>query len=95
MKTAPETRKAIFIQIHEVVFYGKGGYSWYDVYNMPIWLRKFTHAQISDFYQKESDSIESSKSGGSNSKTLVSPDGKIQAPEFIVGNNSKKVPKYY
>jgi len=93
-KIAPETRKAIFTQIHEVVFYGKGGYSWYDVYNMPIWLRKFTHAQIADFYQKESDSIENAKSGNSNTKTLVSPDGKVNVPEFMASSPGKRAPKY-
>jgi len=40
------------LQIHEIVFHGKGGYSWNDVYNMPIWLRKFTYANIAEHYSK-------------------------------------------
>ena len=34
------------------MFYGKGGYDFEVVYNMPIWLRKFTFKQISDYYEE-------------------------------------------
>lgn len=46
-------RLELFKQIHEIVFHGKGGYTWYDVYNMPIWLRKFTFRELQEFYEKE------------------------------------------
>lgn len=50
-----EYRSALFRQIHEVVFHGKGGYDWHTVYNMPIWLRLFTFRAIEDFYVKEQE----------------------------------------
>ena len=43
----------MFKQIHEIVFHGKGGYTWETIYNMPIWLRKFTFFQIQNFYKEE------------------------------------------
>ena len=46
-------RKNIFQQIHEIVFHGKGGYDWGTVYNMPIWLRRYTFKTIEEFYEKE------------------------------------------
>ncbi len=51
----PEYRSALFNQIHEIVFFGKGGYDWNTVYNMPIWLRRFTFNSINEFYQKEKE----------------------------------------
>ena len=51
-------REAIFTQIHEIVFHGKGGYDWDTVYNMPIWLRKFTFTKIKEFYDEERKSYE-------------------------------------
>jgi hypothetical protein len=42
----------MFTQIHEIVFWGNGGYSWETVYNMPLWLRKFTFKQIKDHQEK-------------------------------------------
>ena len=49
----PADRLRIFTTIHEIVFHGKGGYSWSEVYNMPIWLRKFTFQKLKEFYDKE------------------------------------------
>lgn len=50
---AAEYRQNLFTQIHEIVFYGKGGYDWHTAYEMPIWLRKFTLTKIIDHYEKE------------------------------------------
>ena len=29
--------------IHDICYHGKGGYDYYTVYDMPIWLRKLTY----------------------------------------------------
>ena len=47
-----EYRTAIFSQIHEIVFNGQGGYDYETVYNMPIWLRKFTFQKLKDHYDE-------------------------------------------
>jgi hypothetical protein len=88
--TAAETRAAIFKQIHQIVFHGKGGYDWHTVYNMPIWLRRFTFIEIQKFYQDEKESVENS--GKSGSKTVVGADGKVKAPEYL--NQAKRPAKY-
>ena len=41
--------------IHEIVFHGKGGYDYDTIYNMPIWLRKFTFQSIQEHYDKEKE----------------------------------------
>lgn len=50
-------RQQLFEQIHEICFYGQGGYSWDIVYNWPIWLRRFTYNKIIKHYKalKEGD----------------------------------------
>lgn len=78
---APQIRMQLFSQIHEIVFHGKGGYSWDIVYNMPIWLRNFTFKKIQEWYNKESESIKS-QSTPSDSTNILSPDGKITPPQF-------------
>jgi hypothetical protein len=67
----PEYRSSLFKQIHEIVFHGKGGYDWDTVYNMPIWLRRFTFNEINEFYIKEREEFD--KAHG-NSQTLKSSD---------------------
>jgi hypothetical protein len=54
----PEYRLYLFSQIHEIVFHGKGGYDWDTIYNMPVWLRRFTFEKIKEFYEKEREEAE-------------------------------------
>ena len=51
----PQVRANLFSQIHEIVFHGQGGYDWETVYNMPIWLRKFTFHKLKEYYDKQSE----------------------------------------
>ena len=48
----PEYRLSVFNNIHDIVFHGNGGYDWHTVYNMPIWLRKFTFNKIREHFQQ-------------------------------------------
>jgi len=89
---APQTRSAIFTQIHQIVFHGKGGYDWHTVYNMPIWLRRFTFSEIEKFYNKEQESTENSSS---SKQTVTGSDGKIKAPEFLKNSQQNKKPAKY
>ena len=51
-KNVVEFRLSIFNQIHEIVFHGKGGYDYFTIYNMPIWLRNYTFNKIKDWYSE-------------------------------------------
>jgi hypothetical protein len=51
-------RASLFNQIHQIVFYGKGGYDWHTVYNMPIWIRRWTFNEIKNHYEEEKEAIE-------------------------------------
>tara|TARA_Y100000389_G_C17407124_1_gene488702 strand:- start:285 stop:602 length:318 start_codon:yes stop_codon:yes gene_type:complete len=91
----PQARAAVFTQIHEIVFHGKGGYSWYDVYNMPIWLRRFTFNKINNFYADEKEQYENTQSGNKGSKNLVDPSGKVNTPDFAQASKQYKKSSSY
>ena len=76
-------RRNLFTQIHEIVFHGQGGYDWETVYNMPIWLRKFTFDQINAFYSKKQQQQQEQQSKNPNQKTVIDSTGKVKAPEFL------------
>ena len=81
-KNIPEFRISVFKQIHEIVFHGQGGYDWETVYNMPIWLRKYTFKEISDYYTEQNKKIESA--GKSNKQqTLMDSLGNIKNKAII------------
>ena len=46
-------RKQFWIQIHDLVYHGKGGFTFSEVYHMPIWLRKFNINRINEFLKKQ------------------------------------------
>ena len=73
LKSAPEVRKVLFRQIHEIVFHGKGGYDWSTVYNMPIWLRRFHIQSISEYNKDQNEKVEKAKKGNQSSKTPLGP----------------------
>lgn len=64
-------RDALFSQIHEIVFHGKGGYDWPTVYAMPIWLRKLTFNKISAFYKKEAERTDIEKGELTNNNSHI------------------------
>ena len=69
-----EYRVELFKTLHDLVFHCGGGYDYYNVYNMPIWLRKFTVNRIIEFRQEEKKSIDNAgKKNNSTSANLGDP----------------------
>ena len=94
--TILQSRTAIFKQIHQIVFHGNGGYDWHTVYNMPIWLRRFTFNEIRKHFEEENEAIQNqSKGKNSNTKTVIDSDGKVKLPDLLQKpTNIKKPVKY-
>lgn len=79
-KSARQFRLNIFKEIHEIVFHGQGGYDWQTIYNMPLWLRKYTFHEIKQFYEKKSEAEQSAVSG--NKKALIDTSGNVDKQQF-------------
>jgi len=88
---APQARNAIYTQIHQICFHGKGGYDWNTVYNMPIWLRRFTFSEIQKYYDEEKKAYE--QGSNSKNKTVIDSSGKVKAPEFLSKQKSQPAKK--
>lgn len=73
----PEYRASLFSQLHDIVFHGKGGYIFSEVYEFPIWLRRYVHRSMIEFYENENKQAQ--KSQGQQS---LLQDGKIKAPDY-------------
>jgi len=87
----PQARAALFKQIHEIVFFGNGGYDWQTIYDMPIWLRKFTFNEIKEFKSKP-EPTPPNMPNQPQKKTLVTPSGKVNTPEFLKASEQYKRP---
>ena len=86
---APQHRVNLFIQIHEIVFHGQGGYDWETVYNMPVWLRKFTFNKMREYYEKQN----ASQNEDLATQSQKIKEGKIDLPSHYKGKMGK-TPKY-
>jgi len=69
----PEYRLTLFTQIHEMVFHGQGGYDYYTIYNMPIWLRNFTFNKIKEFYENQNQEQKKAEASWTNKTNVPKP----------------------
>ena len=53
----PSYRSIVFQQIHDLVYHGGGGFIHSEVYNMPIWLRRFHIQKISEHNEKQNEEM--------------------------------------
>tara|TARA_R110002153_G_scaffold12705_1_gene47386 strand:+ start:1514 stop:1807 length:294 start_codon:yes stop_codon:yes gene_type:complete len=74
-KTAPQYRINVLTEVHDLVFHGKGGYIWSDVYNMPIYLRRFALSKLREHYNAANKA--SQPPTNPNTSTLVDSSGKV------------------
>lgn len=94
--TILQSRTAIFKQIHQIVFHGNGGYDWHTVYNMPIWLRRFTFNEIRKHFEEENEAIQKQSRGkNSNTKTVIDSDGKVKLPNLLQKPTNNNNPVKY
>ena len=78
----------LFSEIHEIVFHGQGGYDYSTVYNIPLWLRKFTFGKIQDYYTKQNEQVKAANKKG-NSTTLMDSSGNTNKAEALKANPGK------
>ena len=57
----------VYQEVHELTYHGGGGFTYSEVYNMPIYLRRFSLKKIND-YLKEKQEAEKEAIDRANSK---------------------------
>jgi len=82
---APKVRVGIFSMIHEIIFHGNGGYDYDTVYNMPIWLRKFTFNKIQEHFDKKNKANQPNKGdlASEETKAAAVKNRKISPPSYV------------
>ena len=83
---SPEYRLSAFNQIHEICFYGQGGYTWETVYEMPLWLRRYTYNNVAKSTKEMHEAMYGKKKG--DNQTVIDPTKPLNAEQRT------KVPAY-
>jgi hypothetical protein len=72
-------------EVHSLCYYGNGGFTHNDVYEMPIRYRHYHLKKMLEFLEKQNKNISSDDS----SQIPLTPD-KIQVPDFITNIKAPK-----
>lgn len=51
----PSYKFQLYDEIHDLVYYGNGGFLYSEVYNMPIHIRRFHIRKINDLHEKHNE----------------------------------------
>jgi len=85
-----EYRGNVFTQIHEILFYGQGGYDYETIYNMPLWLRRFTYRKINEHYERKNDTTDTVDQSIKNMKAAGAvSNNKVQVPTYVTKASKK------
>lgn len=76
----PEHRKYVLDQVHQIVFHGQGGYSFTDVYELPIHLRKYIFHKIKQHYDEKNKTDDDPEGLAKKIKS-----GQVEVPDFMKG----------
>ena len=68
----PNYRNQVFTQIHDLVYHGGGGFLHSEVYNMPIWMRRYHIQKINEYNKEQNKRIEEAKKGNTNNSNNIS-----------------------
>jgi len=48
----PEYKFQVYQEVHDLVYYGNGGFIYSEVYNMPIHIRRYHIRKINDLHEE-------------------------------------------
>ena len=86
----PSYRTSLFKQIHEIVFFGKGGYDWHTIYNMPMWLRNLTFNLINNHFKEQNNQNKAEESWVNGTFKQAAQERKKTSPPTYITKASKK-----
>ncbi len=73
----PSYKAILLDEIHTLCYFGNGGFTHSDVYDMPIRYRHYHLKKISEYVEKQNEAV-NKKNGQSE---VISP-SKVQIPDF-------------
>ena len=69
----PENKGDVLEEIFLLAFYGRGGFTWDQVYNMPVYIRKNNIKLIKEYVEKEKNEANKNKQSNETKNKLHKP----------------------
>ena len=69
-------------EVHDLVYFGGGGFIYTDVWEMPIMTRRYHIRKINEYLEKKAE-VEKEASKGSNTMDAKAYSKTINPPDFV------------
>jgi hypothetical protein len=77
-------------EIHDLVYHGQGGFTYTEVYNMPIRYRQYHIKKINEYMKELEEARDKTQAPQKNPKEILSPNSKPQADFTSKAKATKK-----
>jgi hypothetical protein len=67
-------------EVHDLVYFGGGGFIYTDVWEMPIMTRRYHIRKINDYLEKKAEAEEKASKGNSVDPKSMK---QVQVPDFV------------
>ena len=89
-----EYRLNLFKSIHDICYNGNGGYDYYTIYDMPIWLRNLTYKLIAEQKEREREAYSKKFDNGNKidfnkPKEAKQSYSKVDVPSYVTKASKK------
>ena len=64
----PSYKFSVYNEIHDLVYYGKGGFLYSEVYNMPIHIRRYSISRINKHIETQNEAHEEAMNKARNKR---------------------------
>lgn len=69
----PEYKFQVYQEVHDLVYYGNGGFIYSEVYQMPIHIRRYHIRKIDGLHKQQNEEIKNAKRENSPSSNISKP----------------------
>ena len=66
----PEYKLQVYQEVHDLVYYGNGGFIYSEVYQMPIHIRRYHIRMIDGLHKKQNEEIKKVREGTSSTPDI-------------------------
>ena len=66
----PDYKKQVYQEVHDLVYYGNGGFIYSEVYQMPIHLRRYHIRKIDVLHKKQNEAIKKAQEGNTTTPSI-------------------------
>ena len=66
----PKYKLQVYQEVHDLVYYGNGGFIYSEVYQMPIHIRRYHIRKIDVLHKKQNEELQKAREGSTTTSSV-------------------------